>query len=242
MEDENQVSEDVEALLLMARRIRPNIIVITILALLSLALGYWGRWIAHPAAGLNILGVDLPEYVKFVPEARYGVIPINRLVFFGPPVALSLGLILFASMRVRLSFWLRGLAGLLAIPVALSMLPPAWTPGLLMTPEFRTQTLVIMALSAAVLLIPLWKALLPDWLRGGFFILLGLLPLPALSAFYKIAPALEKLYDHPLKPGPGVYWLMIGMALLMIAGVLLMRLSLVGRQQAAQAHLPASAE
>ena len=204
----------------MARTRRLITIIVAILALLFLAFGYWGRWIAHPAAGLNILGVDLPEYVKFVPEARYGVIPINRLVFFAMPVALALGLILFASVRMQLSVWVRGLAGLLAIPVALSMLPPAWTPGLLMTPEFRAQTLVIMALMAAALLIPLWKQLIPDWLRGVFFILIGLLPLPALSAFFRLLPALEKLYNHPLKPGPGVWFTLAGMVVMVIAGVL----------------------
>jgi hypothetical protein len=206
----------------MARRIRLTTIVTTLLALLFLAFGYWGRWIAHPAAGLNILGVDLPEYVKFVPEARYGVIPINRLVFFAMPVSLASGLILFASLRMQISVWLRGLVGLLAIPVALSMLPPAWTPGLLMTPEFRTQTLVIMALIAATFLIPLWKQLIPDWLRGGLFILLGVLPLPALSAFFKLMPALEKLYHHPLKPGSGVYFLVLGMLLMLVSGGLVL--------------------
>jgi hypothetical protein len=206
----------------MARRIRLTTIITILLALLFLAFGYWGRWIAHPAAGLNILGVDLPEYVKFVPEARYGVIPVNRMVFFAMPVSLALGLILFASLRMRVSVWLRGLAGLLAIPVALSMLPPAWTPGLLMTPEFRTQTLVIMALIAATFLIPLWKQIIPDWLRGGLFILLGLAPLPALSAFFKLMPALEKLYNHPLKPGPGVYFLVVGMLLMLVSGGLLL--------------------
>ena len=206
----------------MARRIRLTTIITILLALLFLAFGYWGRWVTHPAAGLNILGVDLPEYVKFVPEARYGVIPINRMVFFAMPVSLALGLILFASLRMRVSVWLRGLAGLLAIPVALSMLPPAWTPGLLMTPEFRTQTLVIMALIAATFLIPLWKQIIPDWLRGGLFILLGLAPLPALSAFFKLMPALEKLYNHPLKPGPGVYFLVVGMLLMLVSGGLLL--------------------
>ena len=199
------------------RRLLSNII--TALALLSLAFGYWGRWVAHAAAGLNILGVDLPEYVKFVPEARYGVIPINRLVFFAPPVALALGLILFASQKRSLPLGLRALAGVLALPVALSMLPPAWTPGLLMTPEFRAQTLAIMALFTAAFLIPLWKLLLPDWLRGGLFILLGLLPIPALSAFFRLMPALAKLYHHPLQPGPGLYWLIAGMALMAVTGV-----------------------
>ena len=199
---------------------------LTILALVFMALAYWGRWISHPAAGLNILGVDLPEYVKFVPEVRYGVIPINRLLFFGPPLALSAGLILFASMQRRLHIALRILAGALAAPTALSMLPPAWTPGVLMTPEFRTQTLLIMALVGGVFLIPLWKAVIPDWLRGGLFILLALLNIPAIRAFHALLPALEKLYNKPLAAGPGLLFLYLGMGLMMLAGALM----IVGRR------------
>ena len=192
-----------------------------IAALLFLALAYWGRWIAHPVAGLNILGVDLPEYVKFVPEARYGVIPINRLVFFGLPLALAAGLILLASLQSRLHVALRILAGVLSVPVALSMLPPAWTPGVLMTPEFRVQTLLIMALITGAFLIPLWKALLPDAVRGGLFILLALLNIPALQAFHDLLPALEKLYNKPLDAGPGVAFLCIGMGWMIVAGGLM---------------------
>jgi hypothetical protein len=76
----------------MFKSFRITTISIFILALLFLAFGYWGRWISHPVAGLNILGVDLPEYVKFVPEVRNGVIPVNRMVFFAMPVVLALGL------------------------------------------------------------------------------------------------------------------------------------------------------
>lgn len=192
-----------------------------ITALLFLALAYWGRWISHPAAALNILGVDLPEYVKFVPDVRYGNIPINRLIFFGIPISLSINLILFASMKLRISIWLRMIAAILAIPVALSMLPPAWTPGLLKTSEFLTQTLIIMALMGAVFLIPLWYQIIPDRIRGILLILTTLLPLPAISAFYKLIPAIEKLYHHDLHPGPGLYFLVIAEGLLLLAGAML---------------------
>ncbi len=208
------------------RRFIPWIIPLTtIAAFLFLALAYWGRWIAHPAAGLNILGVDLPEYVKFVPEVRYGIIPINRLVFFAPPLALSAGLILFASLQRDLHLSLRMLAGVLSVPVALSMLPPAWTPGTLMTPEFRAQTVLIMVLITSALLIPLWKTLLPDWLRGGLFIALGLLNLPVIRAFEVLLPALEKLYHQPLQPGGGIFALYLGTGLMIIAGI-----SMIGQE------------
>ena len=204
------------------------------IALLFLAYGYWGRWISHPAASLNILGVDLAEYVKFVPEARYGVISINRLFFFASPVSLALGLILFASLRSPIKVWLRVMAGLLVIPTSLSMLPPAWTPGLLMSPEFRTQTLLILALLGIMVLIPLWKYLLPDWLRGGLLIILGLLPFLALSSFFRIMPALARLYHRPLHPAAGVYALMIGMTLITLSGLLMLYAALKERYISSQ--------
>ncbi len=209
-----------------SHKILPNLrqrlfLLFIILGLLFMALGYWGRWLSHPVAGLNVLGVDLPEYVKFVPEARYGIIPINRLVFFAMPVTLALGLILFASVQRPLPLWLRALAGLAAVPVALSMLPPAWTPGLLMTPEFRTQTLVLMALMAATFLIPLWHHLLPDRLRGLLLSLIALLPQFAFRAFADLHPALEKLYQQPLRSGAGYYFTILGMVLLVFAGLAL---------------------
>ena len=202
---------------------------LTLLALAALALAYWGRWISHPAAGLNILGVDLPEYVKFVPEVRSGAIPVNRLVFFGPPIALSAGLILFASTRARVALGLRILAAALSVPVALSMLPPAWTPGVLMTAEFRVQTLVIMLLTLAAFLTPLWKQIIPDGVRGGLYILLALLNLPALLAFYDLLPALEALYNKPLTPGAGVFFLSLGAGLLVAAGILMIIQAARGR-------------
>jgi len=76
------------------------IAVLTITAgLFLLAWGYWGAWLPHPAAGLNILGIDLPEYVKFVPEVTSGQIAIKREAFFYPLLSLVVGLILLATIQ-----------------------------------------------------------------------------------------------------------------------------------------------
>ena len=76
--------------------------VITALAgLVLLAFGAWGAWLPHPTAALNILGVDLAEYVKFVPQVQSGAVRLNRLVFFTPFLALALGLILIATVMMR---------------------------------------------------------------------------------------------------------------------------------------------
>lgn len=191
--------------------------------LLILALGYWGAWLPHPAAGLAILGLDLAEYVKFVPEVRSGHIALTREVFYNPLIALALGLIALGTLRgVRLPGWLRWGLVLLAIPVALSMLPPAWTPASLRTPEFRRQTTVMLLLLAAVPLTPLFHRYVPDPVRGLALLVLAALPVPAMVGFVRLLPALERLYNRPLQPGAAFYLTGLGSLLLAVAGLLLL--------------------
>ena len=100
--------------------------------------GYFGPWVAHRASGLIVSGLDLGEYVKFIPQVLTGQIAVRREVFYLPLFAGSLMASLMASRRT-LPRWLRVLLGLAAIPLALAMLPPAWSPATLRLPEFRLQ-------------------------------------------------------------------------------------------------------
>lgn len=195
--------------------------VLAALGLGLIAFGYWGAWLPHPAAGLNILGIDLAEYVKFVPEVRSGQISLRREIFYAPLVSLSLGLVFLATIRrPRLALALRLILLALAIPTALAMLPPAWTPALLRTPEFRQQTIAIVLLLAAVLLAPLWRRFLPDWGRGILFVILAYLPFPAIAAFQRLLPALTALYNRPLASGSAIFLLGLGAGLLAAGGLL----------------------
>ncbi len=191
--------------------------------LLCTALGYWGAWLPHRAAALAILGLDLAEYVKFVPEVRSGSIVIRREVFYNPLITLALGLILLGTLRaVKLPRGVRVGLVLLAVPVALSMLPPAWTPASLRTPEFRPQTTVMLLLLAAVPLAPWLYRYGPDPVRGLVLLVLAMLPIPAIGGFLRLLPALERLYNRPLQPGAAVYLTGVGAALLAVAGLLLL--------------------
>ncbi len=213
-------------------RHRPALTVLSLFAgLLLLALGYWGAWLAHPAAGLNILGIDLPEYVKFVPAVQSGQITLDRLTFFAPLLALALGLILVGTMRrPGLPAWLRVLIVLLAIPTALAMLPPAWTPPLLRTPEFRTQTVWIGIIVVLAALSPLLLRFLPDAVRGIVLVVLALAVFPALTAYLRLLPALASLYGTAVKPGASVYLVAAGAVFLGIGGLLLIVTWLVQRR------------
>ena len=213
----------------------PTLTVVSLFAgLVLLALGYWGAWLPHPAAGLNILGIDLPEYVKFVPAVQTGQISLDRLIFFAPLLALALGLILVGTLRrPDLPAWLRVPVVLLAIPTALAMLPPAWTPPLLRTPEFRAQTLWIGMIVVLAALSPLLRRFLPDAVRGIVFVALALFVFPALAAYLRLLPALETLYGTAVKTGAAFYLVAAGAVCLGIGGLLLVVTGLVQRRASA---------
>jgi hypothetical protein len=185
---------------------RPRLKWWPVLAAFAVALaGYFGAWVWHPAAGLIVTGVDLAEYVKFIPQYRGGEIRLVRESFYMPLVAGSLIAGLIASRRV-LPLWLRWVAGLLAIPLALAMLPPAWSPAVLMLPEFRLQVVAIAACILALLLL-LATRFLPDWI---VLLLIGFLALAAAiwpaTGFLQLLGSIEALYAQPLRPGWG-FWL-----------------------------------
>jgi hypothetical protein len=184
--------------------------------------GYYGPWAAHRAAGLVIIGLDLAEYVKFLPQVASGQIGIQREVFYLPLVAGSVTASLLASRRC-LPNWFRWALALAAAPLALAMLPPAWSPGLLRLGEFRIQ---ILAIGVCLALIPgiALTRYLPDWLVLVTIAFLALLAAigPA-WAFLQVRGAIAQVYrrDPPLGWG---FWIsllgFLGEAFLAIAEIL----------------------
>jgi hypothetical protein len=171
-------------------------------------IGYYGPWVPHKAAGLVVIGLDLAEYVKFIPEVASGRIALRREMFYLPLFATSVGASLSASRRV-LPLWIRWLMAFIAIPLALAMLPPAWNPAILLLPEFRLQTL---AIAFCLILLPGVMVLrsVPD---RPILIVVGLLSLSAAIApawgYVQVHAAIETLYRQPLALGWG-FWLCAG--------------------------------
>ncbi len=166
--------------------------------------GYFGPWVPHPAAGLVITGLDLAEYVKFLPEVMGGKIALLREAFYAPLAAGSLIASLLASRRA-LPRGLRGLLLVAAAVLALAMLPPAWSPATLRSPEFRIQTVAILACLAVVPLTALIRYV-PDRLAWG---LTGILAVPAAVwaawSFLRVRPVIEAVYNAELALGWG-FW------------------------------------
>ena len=189
--------------------------------LLALA-GYFGPWLPHRAAGLVITGLDLGEVVKFLPPVQSGQIPLWREGFYLPLVAVSLAFGLHA-WRGELGYpWPVRVALLGVAAVAgLNLLPPAWTPQRLLTPEFRLQTGALIACLALAGVSPL-LALLPRWLSAlaTLAVILPALGIP-LQGFLRVLPVLSQLYNRPLAPGWGLWVTELGLLGLAVSAGLL---------------------
>lgn len=199
---------------------RPRRRWLPVIALLVVGLtGYFGSWIWHRAAGLNILGVDLAEYVKFLPAYRAGQLQVLREAFYAPLAAASLSAGLIASRRV-LPAVVRWLAGAAAVPLSLAMLPPAWSPAVLMLPEFRIQVVLIGACIGALALIAITR-FVPDALVLVLVAILALIAAvwPA-AGFLPLLSPIGEVYAAVVRPGWGFWVSSAGFLLTAFAAVL----------------------
>ena len=188
------------------------------------ALGYWGAWIWAAPVGLRVPGIDLAEYVKFMAVVRSGQVRLTREIFLLPLIAISLSMSLLAH-RGEMGFpkALRWIVNFLAIPVALSMLPPAWTPSLITTPEFVKQTVAIAVCVVAALLSYALRRRLPLVVSAAVVASLALLSiLFPLANFFKLRAPFEAIYGHSVALGTGPIFLSLGLLLIATAPLLLL--------------------
>jgi hypothetical protein len=187
-------------------------------ALVLALAGYFGPWIAHSVAGLVVTGLDLGEYVKFLPPVREGTISLWRPGFYAPLVATSAAALLAAYRRdFGYAWWLRFPLLALAAVAAFNLVPPAWTPTRLLEAEFRLQTTSLVLLLIALAVSP-FLALLPRLVVATIVTLLSLTALIAPSlAFFRVLPAIEGLYNHPLPAGWGLWLMETGLVLMIVS-------------------------
>jgi hypothetical protein len=111
-------------------------------------------WIWRDAVALQLTAPGLAEFVKFLPEVRYGQVQLQRL-FFLLPLFLA---ILVLPLLVENKGWFTcrdGCAGVAAGRDPAGAGCPShrsWTPAILLAPEFRLQTLLtLIAIGLAVI-------------------------------------------------------------------------------------------
>jgi hypothetical protein len=196
------------------------------------ALGYYGAWLSHETAALTLSGVDMGEFVKFLPGVLGGSLKLVRQFLYLPPFAVVVSVaLLVGSPRLHYPWPLRLLVLVLAVPVSLQLLPPAWSAAGLVSTEFRAQTI---ALGMCWLLLAgfwLWGRL-PDWL-GGAISMLVCLSAAALSGWQLLLakPDIDDVYGTPPQVGWGFYLCIIGLFLVAVGSAILI---IRARQQPAR--------
>ncbi len=184
--------------------------------------GFLGPWIAHPTAALGLSGVDMAEFVKFLPGALDGSLKLVRQVFYLPPFAITASLaLLIHSDSLRYHRLLRALGLLLAIPLSLQLLPPAWSTSSLMTAEFRAQTTALVI--CWLLLAGSWLLRhLPAWLSSIVSVALCLVALLLTTWQLLLAkPAIDEVYGSIPAGGWGLWLCLAGLAIACVASVYL---------------------
>jgi hypothetical protein len=186
------------------------------------AIGYLGPWLSHSTAALTLSGVDMAEFVKFLPEVIEGSLTITRQIFYLPPFAIVFSIALLVGSRyLRYPMLLQFLMLFGAIPVSLQLLPPAWSPASLLTSEFRLQTI---ALAVSWLLLACWwlwrrlAVLLTGSLSAGLSLLATVLPAWHLLV---VKPSVDRVYGNPPSIGWGFLVCTAGLALVTAMSVLL---------------------
>ena len=182
------------------------------------AAGYLGPWIDHATAALTLSGVDMGEFVKFLPGVQSGSLPVIRQVFYLPAVAVAVSIaVLVGSRRLAYHRLLRALALMVGIFLSLQLLPPAWSMASLRAPEFRAQACVLVASWLLLAGFLIWSRA-PAWLTGT---VAGALALAAagLAAwqFLVVKPAVLAVYQTTTSVGWGFALCLLGLAT--VAGV-----------------------
>jgi hypothetical protein len=186
------------------------------------AIGYYGPWIHHATAALTLSGSDMAEFVKFLPGVLAGTLDVVRQTFYLPPLAVVSSVAwLVASRRLAYAWPLRLVSLVLSVPLSLQLLPPAWSPASLASPEFRLQ---------AVTLAVCWLLLATSWLLGRSPVgLAGLFAaclsiagcvLPAWQ-FALAKPAIDAVYGTAPAPGWGLFLCLGGLAIVGTSGLML---------------------
>ena len=192
------------------------------LALFLIGAGYFGPWVWHKAAGLNLSADDMGEWIKFLPAWKAGQLPVMRELFYLPIWLTSMGLGLMAG---RIKAW-PGKIAVLAVAVILVLTPLPKYPELLSAfrePEFMLTFWTTVTALLLTVIGAFFGARLPDRVEAVLWIMIGLsVALFAPWMFGRAMPDIDRLYHYSI--GWGIVAVVSGGLLMAgMGGVLLLR-------------------
>ena len=190
--------------------------------------GYWGPWVNHKTAALVLSGLDMAEFVKFLPGVRAGTEFMIRELFYLPPLAAALCLALIGSSRLwRYPLWARAIMVIVAIGLAIIVLPPyPFILQALGSDAFRRQFLMGIGCLTVIGGALLYRRV-PRAIVAALLIVVSLVgAIPPAWQFLSIRSAVDKVYGQPIHVGWGL-WLMAA-GFLVVAGSAVWKLGAEG--------------
>jgi hypothetical protein len=186
----------------------------------SILLGYFLVWLPHRAAGLSLIGLEMGEWTKFLPKMQQGQYFLDRILFYLPPITLSLMLITWTMEWPNDSWKTWAMRGM-AVVISLLAFPPIESIRFEASDQWMTRLiLVLLVVLSAVLCsqasrLPQRRIQVIKW---SLFAVLGVLgaSLP-LWTYLLLRPEISALFGESVGIGPGILLNTLGH--LMIAGV-----------------------
>ena len=175
------------------------------LSFTAILLGYWLVWMPGPVAGLQLIGLEMGEWVKFLPQVRAGQISASRDLFYLPPVLLGLLLaLLTANWPNRWPTWV---VRVLAILVAWLSFPSLDAIRF----EPRSEWLLRLVWVGVVVLVAVGSWWIKRKSAAAFLpLLLTLIAIAGMVlpawAYLVMRPAIAQALARPVGFGPG-FWL-----------------------------------
>ena len=180
--------------------------------------GYLMVWLPQPTAGLSLIGLEMGEWIKFLPQVQAGATP-DRNLFYLPPILLSIMMILWTAEwpTNRWQTWaMRGLAfavSLLAFPALEAIRDEPSSQWLL-------RLVLIGLVAVTAVLSPLLRRL-PNKLLPLLLLILAVLNLALpLWAYTAVRPIIADLLQTDVGIGPGLLLHILGNGLISAAVVL----------------------
>ena len=174
----------------------------------AILVAYFLIWLPQPVVGLSFIGLEMGEWVKFLPQVRSGEIIASRNYFYIPPITLGMMMIAWTVTwpNKRWQTWIvRGLAvavAFLAFPSIEAILDE-------LASEWLLRLILVMLVLLLAVLSPLFKRLPPGILIKGSWILILLLGLIGAIfptwAYLAVRGPVGDLLRLAVGIGPGVW-------------------------------------
>ncbi len=203
---------------MIARRVYP----LLWLGFTLIVLGYLMVWLPQPVVGLSLIGLEIGEWVKFLPEVQAGTLP-DRNLFYLPPVLLGMMMAIWTAAwpNSRWQTWaMRGLAVLVSLLAFPSIEAIRFEPS----GEWLLRIGLVGLVGGTAVLSALLDRL-PVKATPFLLLLLALLSLIVPTwAYFSMRPVIAELFQTAIGIGPGLLLHLLGNVLVIVAaGLVLLR-------------------